>query len=132
MLNIRPHHLLCMQAYIGKGYSEEFVENMNLVVDKLKKNKSQTIRIVDNTDDICLKCPNNVGESKCKYNTKVLSIDEKVRKYFELEAGEYTYEYLLEKLKQKLTVEIFQDICSNCEWFDMGMCKKFIGQKLIK
>ncbi|NLP46906.1 MAG: hypothetical protein GX347_07710 [Epulopiscium sp.] len=29
MLHIRPHHLLCMQAYIGKGYSPEFVEKFN-------------------------------------------------------------------------------------------------------
>ena len=59
MLDIRLHHLLCMQAYIGKEYSEEFVENMNFVVNNLKTDKTQTIKIVDTTNDICLKCPNN-------------------------------------------------------------------------
>ena len=24
MLKIRPHHILCMRAYSGNGYSEEF------------------------------------------------------------------------------------------------------------
>lgn len=30
MFKIRPHHLMCMQAYIGKGYSKDFIENMIL------------------------------------------------------------------------------------------------------
>lgn len=132
MIKIRPHHLLCIQAYIGKGYSKEFVENMNLVVNNLKGNKGQTIKIVDTTDDICFKCPNNIGGSRCEHDTKVLSMDAKVIKYLELKAGEYTYKSLLKRLEQKLTKEIFQDICSECEWYDMGMCKKLIGEEKIR
>ena len=36
MIKIRPHHLLCMRAYIGNGYSEEFKIEMEKVIKELK------------------------------------------------------------------------------------------------
>ncbi|MDD7224175.1 MAG: DUF1284 domain-containing protein, partial [Lachnospiraceae bacterium] len=33
MITLRPHHLLCTQGYSGKGYSDDFVENMDKIVD---------------------------------------------------------------------------------------------------
>ena len=34
-LHLRPHHLLCLQTFVGRGYSEEFVEHMTLVKKQL-------------------------------------------------------------------------------------------------
>ena len=34
-LHLRPHHLLCLQTFVGRGYSEEFVEHMALVKRQL-------------------------------------------------------------------------------------------------
>lgn len=41
MLKIRPHHILCMKAYIGKGYSQKFNENMEKIIKTLKENQSK-------------------------------------------------------------------------------------------
>jgi hypothetical protein len=30
-IKIRGHHLLCLLHFEGKGYSEEFIENMKIV-----------------------------------------------------------------------------------------------------
>ena len=117
---LRPHHLLCIQNYIGKGYSDEFVKNMDIVVDSLKEDKSQIIRLIEGNDHICNHCPNNIGYDKCESNEKVVNMDEKVLKYLEIEAGEYKYDYLLALLGEKLNNEVKKDICGDCEW--NGLC----------
>ena len=38
MFKIRPHHVLCMRAYTGSGYSEEF-KIMNNVIYKYYTHK---------------------------------------------------------------------------------------------
>jgi hypothetical protein len=50
-IKIRPHHLLCLLAYRGEGYSKEFVLNFNCITNKL--NKGAFIEIVMMPDDIC-------------------------------------------------------------------------------
>lgn len=35
VITLRPHHLLCTQAYSGKGYDEAFVRNMDRVTESL-------------------------------------------------------------------------------------------------
>lgn len=129
MIRIRPHHLICMQAYIGKGYSEEFVENMNFVVKSLRENENQTIEIVDSNDDICLKCPNNINGTKCISNDKVLFIDEKIVELLNLETGKYSYRFLLEILEDKFNEKVFKEICSECEWYKHGICERLFKEK---
>ena len=34
---IRPHHMLCMQFFEGKGYSDGFVASMAAIKEKLEK-----------------------------------------------------------------------------------------------
>lgn len=118
-ISLRPHHLLCIQNYIGKGYSEEFVENMDIIIGKLKSDKEQIIRIIEGNDHVCNHCPNNIGNNKCESNQKVLNIDAKVLKYLEIEPGIYKYSYLLELLDKKLNNENKKDICADCEWYEL-------------
>lgn len=116
---LRPHHLMCIQSYIGKGYSEEFVKNMDIVVGSLRENADQTIRLVEGNDHVCSHCPHNIGGTKCKSDDKVIAMDRKVLKHLEITLGEYTYSYLLNRLKEKLTDEAFKDICGDCEWYEL-------------
>ncbi len=55
--SIRPHHLLCLQFFEGKGYSDDFVRQMAEIHRTLNKENPQ-INIVEGVDDICKKCPN--------------------------------------------------------------------------
>ena len=45
MIHLRPHHLLCLQAFRGKGYSESFVKKMTEVHARLRENPKLEIRL---------------------------------------------------------------------------------------
>ena len=83
-MKLRPHHLLCTQGYSGKGYSEEFVENMTIITDYLRNNINAVADIVFSTDDICGKCPHMLGDNLCERNDKVNMLDKKVISYFNI------------------------------------------------
>lgn len=63
-LHLRPHHLLCLQTFVGRGYSEEFVEHMTLVKRQLTDDTHTRIILVSGADDLCAHCPNCV-EGQC-------------------------------------------------------------------
>ena len=132
MINIRPHHLLCMRAYIGNGYSEEFKIEMEKVIKELKvyneflNNDIKKVNIVFNTDSLCEKCPNKLCENKCASQEKVSLIDEKMIKYFSIKEGIQNYIDLENQVYNKINNEIFDDICKECEWYNMIDCKKYI------
>lgn len=51
-VRLRPHHLLCMLTYVGKGYTSGFVENYDRVAARLNAGE-EDIELVDGPDDIC-------------------------------------------------------------------------------
>lgn len=123
MITLRPHHILCIQNYKGEGYSFEFTKNMDKIVENLKSNSMQEIKITFSTDDVCSKCPNKQGEDLCISNYKVKFIDNKVIKYLDLKEEVYRYEYLINLLKEAINRNSFKDICGQCEWYKKGICK---------
>ena len=58
-INLRPHHLLCISFFKGKGYSDEFVSNMTRIASTLNEHKDTPISLVSEEDDLCAHCPNN-------------------------------------------------------------------------
>ena len=38
MINLRPHHLLCILFFEGKGYNKEFTLNMQNIINNLSHN----------------------------------------------------------------------------------------------
>ena len=50
-MRIRPHHALCAQFFVGKGYSEQFVEHMCRVLAELGRNGALVTLTVE-CDDI--------------------------------------------------------------------------------
>jgi uncharacterized protein len=61
-IHLRPHHLLCMLTFLGKGYSPAFVANLEQVVRRLSTG-TETIQIVAGPDDICAPLLRECGES---------------------------------------------------------------------
>lgn len=51
MIRLRPHHLLCILTYEGRGYTPTFVENFDRIV--LALGKGQTAVLVGGADDVC-------------------------------------------------------------------------------
>lgn len=136
MLKIRPHHILCMRAYQGNGYSEEFNDNMKKVIKSINAHNDfcettnlkevDKVEITFNLDSICTKCPNNINNNLCSSQEKVNSLDLKVSKYFDIKKGIYNYKDLEDIVYSNITEEIFDDICSNCTWYNITNCKAFI------
>jgi uncharacterized protein len=51
-IEIRGHHLLCILAYVGKGYTPAFVENYDAIVAQINRG-AVTLKIVEGLDAIC-------------------------------------------------------------------------------
>ena len=50
-VRLRPHHLLCLLSYSGRGYSPAFSANMTRIAGRL--GAGERIEIVEGPDDIC-------------------------------------------------------------------------------
>lgn len=121
---LRPHHLLCTQTFIGKGYSEDFVENMKRITNILRTKKSQEIELTFSCDSLCAFCPNriqNKSEFCCTDNAKVLIYDKNVIQAFHLEEKTYVYSNLIKKINAAMTPELLDHICGDCSW--ANICK---------
>lgn len=82
IINIRPHHLLCINGYQGYGYDSRFRENLNLIHDITFKNKDDNrdnetpkIAIFIENDDICKYCPNLTEDNYCKNKEEPIKIE---------------------------------------------------------
>jgi len=127
IIKLRPHHLLCTQGYSGKGYSENFVQNMDKVVSRLRTDKNAQVQIVFDTDCLCQECPSKIGEGICENDEKVLRFDQGVIDAINLKEGVYLYQELILKLDMYL-FEMEDDlrmksICGDCEWYESSACR---------
>lgn len=50
-MRLRPHHLLCLLTYVGKGYSPAFTDNLDQVVLRLAG--GEALELVRGPDEIC-------------------------------------------------------------------------------
>ena len=124
-ITLRAHHILCIQGFRGKGYSEDFVSNMKEIIKHIESNKDMQIKIMNSPDYICLSCPNNRGQDKirrfeigktyedkglCQNEKYIENLDNMVLEALKIEAmSHHSYESILEKLKENLTEEKFED-----------------------
>lgn len=121
---IRPHHGLCIQFFIGKGYSDAFVSNMSQVIDKL--NQDATIQLITENDIICSACPSNLG-NQCATQSKVSFYDKKVLELCHLHPNdEISAKDFFQLVKTNiLDSNQLEQVCSDCEWY--SICKNNIS-----
>jgi hypothetical protein len=122
-----------MLGFRGLGYDEKFVKNMDEIIRKLNNEQDMLIKVVDNVDNICAMCPNNV-DGECKIENYPGSVREKDRAILEvlgIEVGEIlSYKKIINRIREKMTEEKMRDICRDCEWFSLGYCLE--GLKKLK
>ena len=73
---------------------------------------------------VCL-VPNR-HEGKCITENKVVDLDNKTLNEFGLELKEYNFSDFIENIYSIYTESNLYNICSECEWFKQGICKKEI------
>ncbi|MGI6020531.1 MAG: DUF1284 domain-containing protein [Lachnospiraceae bacterium] len=61
---LRGHHLFCVPLFAGAGYSEQFIDNMKMIVNSVKSGNIR-LAIVTGSDDICSCCPNLTEDGSC-------------------------------------------------------------------
>lgn len=125
---IRPHHGLCSQFFVGNGYSDEFVENMTNVLDKLNT-QNLTVKIVEHCDDICSCCPKNMV-GVCENEESVIQHDNKCLEEYGYKVGdEIRWKDLRGKVVSKIKAENkLPSVCQGCSW--SSICKNIDIDKL--
>jgi uncharacterized protein len=120
IIELRPHHGMCIGQFIGKGYSEEFVINMRNIINRLESAKDIKIRLVCHTDSICKSCPHNEN-SICNSGQKVLSYDNSCLHICGLsENDEITWEEFKRHVKESIILQNkIREVCINCSWIDV-------------
>ena len=126
MTVLRPHHLLCLMHFIGKGYNDGFAKNMANVKARLHPNSN--VRLISGPDDICGACPHNLG-SACSFGDKPGGFDTRCQEVCGFEYGMgLPYGILLNRAYD----EIIKPgrlglVCGTCEWY--GLCSGIKPEK---
>jgi hypothetical protein len=137
MIILRVHHLLCQGFYSGHGYSSEFVNNMDVVIEKLRSGDEKIV-LTTQCDDVCLACPNqsSADDSVCILNNNGVHIKDimLLHSLGLTSLKPYDAKNLGLIVEKNLTKEIFENSCNKCDWYKQGFCnaekwKNMIGNK---
>ncbi len=114
-IKLRPHHGLCIAFFEGKGYDDNFVENMKSVIISLSQNPNVTL--ITDEDVICVACPNNIN-GLCNCIDKVDRYDKMVLSLCSLPKDTVlpweTYKALV---KEKIiNAGMLGTVCGDCQW----------------
>ena len=135
VLHLRPHHLLCLQTFTGRGYSEEFVRHMTLVRDQLIREPLTPVELVSGVDDLCAHCPNNV-DGQCTSDNPALFDTQVSRKLYS--SGIINPEAVSKDHPGKrpvlpgipdaleMSVSVLEECCPGCEWKEL--CLSIAGK----
>ena len=118
-IKLRPHHLLCQEFFVGHGYSDEFVRNLDSIIQELRTN-NPIVEIIDTNDDVCKCCP-NLMNGKCKDLEKVKVYDQNIRDFANIKPGVYHYNELRQAILDKIvksSIDI-KNICKDCCWINI-------------
>lgn len=121
-MDLRPHHILCIQKFKGHGYSTAFTVHMTSVVSELIDKPETCITITKECDTLCEVCPNNIC-GICASFEKVALMDSKVLRICDLTYKENaSWMELAYKAKKRIfETNEFNNICAHCQWFEL--CK---------
>ena len=119
-MNLRPHHLLCIQKFTGHGYDSDFTAHMQSVVSELSENPQTQITVARGCDELCKVCPNNIS-GVCASLEKVSLMDSAVLGICDLAYGENVpWAKTAGKARERiLETEEFNSICACCQWFEL-------------
>ncbi|MCM2294469.1 DUF1284 domain-containing protein [Allorhizobium sp. BGMRC 0089] len=128
-VRLRPHHLLCMLTFIGKGYSPAFVENYKRIAARLSA--GEEIVIVDGPDDVCAPLLGE-GNPHC-HRDSVTARDAKAAEAVAELIGQPVHQgavirldaALMRRLRQAFAANTIRAACLGCDW--QALCDGIAG-----
>lgn len=119
-MNLRPHHLLCIQKFTGHGYDAAFTAYMTALVSRLREQPDTAVTLVQGADDLCLYCPHRVG-GVCDAEAKTAALDEAVSARCGLSLVEtQPWRQCAETARTEiLQTDAFHRICACCQWYTL-------------
>lgn len=126
-MNLRGHNLLCIQGFVGKGYSPAFVANMTRVVQSLGEEAEVTV--TDAPDVLCGACPNLSGAGCALHGPGtergIVSQDRDVLRRLGIAAGAtLRWGEILGRIRARVAPDDLDDVCGSCPWLPLGHCKE--------
>ena len=121
-VQLRGHHLICLQFYRGQGYSDEFVANLDRVQ---KAAIDDPALIVSGPDDVCAACPGLGVDGTCRHpdtgEAEALRIDALALQLLDAAIGE---SLSLSQARVRLAADAAAcdrwraESCASCLWED--------------
>lgn len=120
MIRLRPHHALCLRHFVGKGYSQEFVQNMTALHERLNGGNRQMVQIIMHRDSVCVACPHDV-DFACESEEKVQRLDRAVADACGLRSGQWiSWQELCQLIDDRVMPGgRMPDVCEICEWYSL-------------
>ena len=126
-MELRAHHLLCLQGFRGVGYSGHFTHHMAKIHNELNGDPSTGVRLVAEPDQICRACPHLDQSGICSFRDGedgVSSRDQRILDQLGRSAGEELPWSDWVAAVQHVGLSSFEPVCRECFWYPLGLCLK--------
>lgn len=122
-VRLRPHHLLCLLTYVGKGYSAAFTANYDAIAVRISD--GEDVVIIAGLDDIC--APLLAGAEPHCHRDSVIERDRlALRDLGELlesrpRLGQHVVlvPSLLKQMREAFAAGRTRTACVGCEWHSL-------------
>ena len=127
IIKFRPHHFLCVLTYIGKGYSQNFTDNFDALVDQLNSGINK-IQLVSGPDDICTPrlCDKNdichcYDAQMTQTDIRALNDLRHLKSFENIQIGSVITltQDIIKDMRQAYKANAIRTACKDCEWFDI-------------
>ncbi|MCR9194427.1 MAG: DUF1284 domain-containing protein [Hyphomonas sp.] len=119
-VRLRPHHLLCVLTYMGRGYSPAFTGNLTKIAGRLAA--GEAVDIVTGPDDIC--APMLDGHDPHCHRDSVTNRDHAAARELspllgcEIQTGTSLVlnTNIIDRLRVAFASNQIRSACAGCEW----------------
>lgn len=136
-IRLRPHHLLCLLTYAGKGYGPAFTANYDVIAGRISK--GEDIEIVEGPDDICAPLLDD-AEPHCWRNSvkerdrlAASALGELLPGSIQTGARMTLNPGVVQRMRMAFAANRTRAACLGCEWNDLcsGIStKRFVGTRV--
>ncbi len=118
-MRLRAHHLICLQFFKGEGYTEEYVENLKSILERVKE---EEIEVIMGADEVCNPCP-HLKDGICeKGEEQIAELDLLAMNLLKVKPGDrLSWEYAESKLPKIIGIWK-RYACFDCEYAEI--CSK--------